>query len=256
MGLALLKATKPDWFTIHADLGKCLLGRASILFHGAATEYELDLKIADDGGAVFASERVVGHLPASCPERHINPDGTFCTQYDASSLPGSRDGARVWWGLLREYLGYQRIAGRTRRWPREAYISHGEAGKHHLLAREAAKSLGLEEAYREVIRGGLNWINDGVIKVTKDGTRLLNGRAACPIGCKHREKRRLRRKCCKKGVVLALMNQERLRVVKEQAFWDERIKKGAMCCRTMDNCPLTKKSTFEVIEIESALIDK
>lgn len=244
MGLTLLRATRPDWFEIEEDRADQLSGEACIVIAGAATDFVIQLRIWEESTRVCVSERGASRiLPGHCPERHINADGSFCLGYGAERLPVSADGARVWWGLLEAYLGYQRTAGRTRRWPPNAFISHGDAGKHHLAAAEAARHLGLHEQYEQLLAGTPCWIDDGSIKVVKDGQRLVNGRGPCPVGCRKMNKPRLRRKCCKKGIVLELMAQERLRKKEESKFWEALQSKGAVCCGTMISCPLKHTST-------------
>lgn len=244
MGLNLLKATRPDWFEIEDDEADQLTGVGRIVIAGAATDFVIKLRILEGGSRVSVSEHGDPRiLPAHCPERHINANSSFCLGYGAEKLPVSMDGARVWWGLLHAYLGYQRTAGRTGRWPPNAFISHGEAGKHHLAAAEAARVLGLHEQYERLLAGIPCWIDDDSIKVADDGQRLLNGRGPCPVGCLKKNKPRLRRKCCKKGVVLELMAQERLRKKEESKFWEALRSKGAVCCGTMISCPLKHTST-------------
>lgn len=240
MGLQHLRESCPDWFEADKGAGSTLTGTARVLIEGAATPYVLSLEIGETNARLWATElEPRTRLPRRCPERHINAGGTFCTGYDAGRLPHTLDGARVWWGLLREYLGYQRSAERTGIWPAQAFIAHGEAGEHHITALEAARVLGLEDLYGSVLEGTPCWIDDGSIKVSKDGTGLLNGRAACPAGCRTKRGHRiLRRKCCKRAAILALMSAERRRNEEEAKFWAELKASGAVCCGTMKNCPL------------------
>ena len=120
-----------------------------------------ELRLLHLGKAVAVSEREIGStLPACCPERHINPDGTFCT------------GLRAGEGICRDRAGVvdklhafalcQETAAETGFWPSEAQLSHGEAGEVELAAENAADQLGLRTVYREAVAFDIGLIASGV----------------------------------------------------------------------------------------------
>lgn len=238
MDLSLVRQTAPEWFRAEGLVSADLRGTATIELQGAATPYRIQLRIWVDADGLNVSEAEPSQLPSRCPERHINNDGTFCLGFGLSGLGNGLDGARVWWGLLREYLKHQRTAERTGLWPVRAAISHGKAGVHHIAALEAAKALGVEDAYNRLIEGERCWINDRSVRISKDGSRLVNGRSRCPVGCRGRRQRaRLRRECCKAEDVLRLILSEQQRKTAEVEFWSDWQAKGHRCCGTIRVCP-------------------
>jgi hypothetical protein len=154
-------------------------------------------------------------------------------------LGKSLDGANVWWGLLKEYLKHQRTAEKTGLWPAHAAISHGGAGEFHVQALDSARELGVEQEYSRIFEGERCWIDDGTVRVAKDGARLVNGRSPCPMGCRGRKNRPiLRRDCCKGVAVLRLVRSEKYRKLAELQFWRDWQTNGYQCCRTMRKCPM------------------
>lgn len=238
MDLSFIRLTIPDWFLVEAAYAADLRGTARIEVAGAIEQYQIRLRIWIDDDDVCVGEPVPKRLPQRCPERHINGNGSFCLGFDVNGLGKSLDGARVWWGLLGEYLKHQRTAEKTGLWPAHAAISHGEAGLHHVQALDAARELGVEQEYNRIFEGESCWIDDGSVRVFKDGTRLVNGRSPCPMGCKGRKARPiLRRDCCKGDAVFRLVKSEKCRKSSELQFWRDWRDKGHECCRTMRKCP-------------------
>jgi hypothetical protein len=243
--LSLVRATCPPWFTTISEGGHVIEGTATIQVDGASRDFALNLRLEADRRGLTVREPAPGKvLPASCPERHVNHDGTFCVGYGAEFLVVDEDSARVWWGLLREFLKLQRVAARTRVWPPRQALSHGAAGPHHLAALDAARALGLEEAYYRMLEGEDHWFASPQT-MSKDGRRLLNGRAPCPIRCVDRRGRPiLRRSCCRKETVLALVASERARRKAEAEFWQEYREAGRRCCGKMRSCPLRQGESY------------
>lgn len=239
--IGLLLRAVPEWFSSISHSLKMIEGHADVPVANGVGRTVADIRIADDLGKVTVSETVVGTVfPASCPERHIEASGTFCIGYKAGLAVGNFDEAVVWWGLLKQFMLLQRVASRTRRWPARQAIAHGDAGPHHLLAIEAASELGLKEDYFRMLDGEPTWFAEKYPKLAQDSDRLLNGRLPCPKGCLRKGQPILRSDCQKTEVICRLLREERLRRKKEQEFWSDQRLRGAICCGTMDGCPLAK----------------
>jgi hypothetical protein len=235
----LLRQTVPDWFNVTRSVSGIIEGHALIVVVNGVGRTVADLRITSPAGSVSVSEAVLGNVfPSRCSERHIQWDGSFCIGYRAGINIVTVDEAVVWWGLLEQFLRLQRVASRTRLWPVRQAIAHGDAGHHHLSALEAARELGLEEDYFEMLEVEPKWFSGRFPKLNKESDRLLNGRLPCPTGCMRKEKPILRRDCTKTEVVCRLLHQERLRRKKEQEFWESQRLAGVKCCGTIDNCPL------------------
>lgn len=235
----LLRHTAPDWFNLTKDSSKAIEGHAVVAVANGVGSTVADLLITDHSGKVTVSEAIVGMaFPARCAERHIEWSGSFCIGYEAGLAVRTLDEAVVWWGLLEQFLRLQRVASRTRRWPARQAIAHGEAGPHHLRALEAARELGLEEDYFQMLEGEPKWFSGRFPKLSQAADRLLNGRLPCPKGCTRKGKPILRRNCPETEVICRLLSEERLRRRKEQEFWKGERTLGATCCGTMDDCPL------------------
>lgn len=78
------------------------------------------VEVRDCGGSrLVVRESEPRRLPVFCPERHINPDGSFCLGWEPGvpRLPASPKEARAWWSVLRGYLRLQDAAATARVWP-------------------------------------------------------------------------------------------------------------------------------------------
>src|SRR5690606_25607392 len=112
---------------------------------------------------------------------------------------------------LKKFIHLQRVARRTRMWPPRQGLSHGEAGKHQLAAQEAAAALGIDEQYFEMLEGEPKWFSASFPRVARCGTRLVNGRLPCPMGCTKKGRPILRIDCHHKEMVAKLVREERWR---------------------------------------------
>lgn len=237
----LLRQTLPDWFSLIRGSSKVIEGHAIVAVMNGVGKTVADLRIEGCSGEITVSEAIVGTaFPAQCSERHIQWDGSFCIGYKAGSAVRTIDEANVWWGLLEQFLRLQRVASRTRRWPPRQAIAHGEAGIHHLRALEAARELGLEEDYFQMLEGEPKWFSGKFPRLNKDSGRLLNGRLPCPKGCCKKGHPILRRECKNTRKICRFLFEERMRRKKEDEFWKFKISLGVKCCGTMDSCPLYK----------------
>ena len=86
--------------------------------------------------AVMAKEEMPDRLPAFCLERHINPDGNFCMNWQGADPLYVTDvpAAQRWWDTLLGYLRLQERAAKLGRWPNREAWAHGDAAEHQHTA--------------------------------------------------------------------------------------------------------------------------
>lgn len=228
----------PTWFQVSATAQDEILGSACLEIDGAADMINIDLRIRGQSGAIAVQEQIPGtRYPKTCHERHLQSDEHFCLGMHAGNNIVSRDHAIVWWGLLKHFLELQRVADRTKRWPPQQQMSHGDAGPHQIAAAVAAKELGIEDAYMRMLEGEESWFSTGTYKVNSRG-KLANGWLPCPAGCKSQRKPIPRSRCCNSNAVVTLLYQEKLRRMKVALFYTLCRAIGEVCCGTMLSCPL------------------
>lgn len=244
MLLSLIREATPEWFRTTGATPSTLLGDSTLELEGGVGVIRASLSIEDCAGTVTVREQIPGtRFPATCHERHIQSDHCFCIGLDAGKNVSNHDQAAVWWGLLERFLRLQRVAERTRKWPAQQEIAHGDAGPHQLAAFEAAQTLGMADQYLRMLTGESAWFSSAWPKLDPQG-RLRNGRARCPAGCTRKKKPILRTDCCKSDAVVTLLREERLRQEKIQKFWKNVKDRGEKCCGTMLNCPLKSENGY------------
>jgi hypothetical protein len=184
-------------------------------------------------------EREIGRrLPTCCPERHINPDGSFCIGLRAGE--GISDGtAPAWWDKMHAFVLCQETAAETGFWPSDAQLSHGSAGEVELAAEDAADQLGLRAVYREAVVFDTGLIASGLRKINAKTGMLRNGRNRCVCGRTDRHGRiLLRRDCHCSGRGCPILLEHRRRVIID-GYWRS-LRGHVTCCGTMKECPLGK----------------
>lgn len=89
-------------------------------------------------------EQTPDRLPGSCPDRHINADGTFCMGWQAADPLDVVDPttAGEWWARLLKFLRLQELATKLRRWPGRHEWAHGDAAMPQRRAEICARALG------------------------------------------------------------------------------------------------------------------
>ncbi|EUC18844.1 hypothetical protein PMI06_003220 [Burkholderia sp. BT03] len=207
------------------------------------------------GSTVTAREFEPKRLPAFCPERHVNLDGTFCmywAEHDAIEL-SDRASAIKWWNTLVAFLGLQERAANLRRWPDERGWAHGDAARFQHIANESAEQLGgfFQSAHSDKRltaelcpdRPGrsrmLRLRLDGrhLYSVLLDPIRVANQKQPCLCAeCSHRKRLRACRHHATAAARLAYALH--LQETKEQEFWETFA--GKSCCGQLDNCPLAR----------------
>ncbi len=208
------------------------------------TQYENTLKV---------KESVPKNLPAFCPQRHINSDGTFCLGF-GSDFPrevSSEDAARVWFETLYKYLQIQARAANLRVWPGNSQWAHGGASTHQLKAMVA--SLKISTEIRTTLDKGeltvrqrssnkrkiLEVLRHGVVifRIWDRSKKVINMKKPC--FCNSSERRRPRRigRCSDHAMqAVSLAFAMRDMELEEQRFWASYA--GRSCCGTCDICPL------------------
>jgi len=215
------------------------------------------LKIVASGVQVSAMEVVPTELPAYCPERHINYDGTFCLNWKEDVALEVRDSASAerWWNHLVNFLRTQARAANKKRWPGRAW-AHGDAARHQRAAEAAAARLGkdfsedLERDRLRVERVKQSANEHGsVIRLLRNEQvsyaalehplRVINKRQPCICKRGNIKRHRRLRNCETHAIdaanlVAALLNWK----LKEEEFWAQARAKGRPCCGTIKDCPL------------------
>lgn len=214
------------------------------------------------GENVSAQEKTPDRLPARCPERHINGDGTFCMywQGEMSLKIDSEEAARTWWSTLLGYLKLQERAEKLKRWPDDNAWAHGNAALHQQKAIAAAARISPQletEVKRKRVQAkqkGPHGLRPQMIYISRQGnpfysvrillqptykatvTRL---RQPCLCGLKKRKKGKpiALRKCPRhaddaRDLAIELVKWEK----EEEKFWASY--KGRQCCGKMASCPL------------------
>lgn len=218
------------------------------------------LVIAVFGGVATAREKERLLLPAFCPERHINRDGTFCLFWRAVDdiIIDSTSAARTWWETLIRFLQQQARAARLRHWPDAKARAHGEkAAVHQLRAERAAGRLGapfpddLADG-RLTVEVSNSSAHGPTVRLLRDARRLysvwrrdrrvVNQRRPC-LCPKDAQRRPVVLKSCGEhgGAAADLAIELQSMAEEERRFWKNF--DGAQCCGTMDGCPLAKTET-------------
>jgi hypothetical protein len=239
MSLAALAQCCPTWAEFRSLDGReahvdIVAVRASKTFTRL-----FELRLVHLGNEINVFERPFGAtLPACCPERHINPDGSFCIGLRAGE--GITDAtAPAWWDKLHAFALCQETAEETGFWPSEAQLSHGGAGDVELAAEDAAEQLGLRAVYREAVAFDTGPIASGLRKIDAKTGLLRNGRNVCVCGRTDRRGRSLlRRDCHRIGLGCPIVFEHRRRLLVD-GYWRS-LRGPITCCGTMQECPLKK----------------
>lgn len=177
-------------------------------------------------------------LPSFCPQRHMNPDGSFCLGFNAGKTIVDADRATSWWKKLEVFLTCQDTAHESRSWPPKIEISHGSAGETEIKAENVAEELGLLTDYQSAVRDDEGLIAESVRRIRKSTGRLPNGRAPCVCNRRYKTGELYLRRACWAAAWPCLVNLEAQRRREERTFWKTLKEQKQACCRTMDDCPL------------------
>lgn len=221
------------------------------LVDGRVLRYRLILHA--NGAHVSAREESPSHLPAFCPERHINYDGTFCLYYPAAEqlIVTDTASAVAWLETLYKFLKLQERAHVKRKWPDANAWAHGGAAHHQLRAIKAAAALNVdlsaavEEGKIAIARKTSQgrsilevWVRGAhLYSVWESHKRVVNQKRRCFCQLSSSRLPKRIRRCSdhsKQASELALAirdwNDE------EKRYWNSMRDKS--CCGTCDHCPL------------------
>lgn len=150
-----LESVAPEFGATLTVNGKHAAAKITIILpSGQPHTFALDLR--DEGGRISACESPVGSLlPAFCPDRHINSDGSFCLGWgedDPSDITDLK-AAHTWWSVVVRFLAHQVNANKRRVWPgRENDRAHGAAARYQAVAEPLAAQFG--PAFLKDLHGG------------------------------------------------------------------------------------------------------
>lgn len=193
------------------------------------------------------AEETPRHLPPACPNRHINPSGTFCMGFPEEDAIEVRteDDAAAWWRRVMKFLVLQEAARQLRRWPTSREWAHGqEAATHQRAAERSAAGLGqrfvdglvnrhLEPRRRAGASDFVELRENGVrlYSVWEGPRRVATLRQRCICGSG-----RTFAKCGDHAHHAAELPLELLSMRFEEArFWNDMSREP--CCGTLADCP-------------------
>lgn len=217
-------------------------------------EIPYTLRLDQAGARVSAREETPKNLPTFCPERHINPGGTFCLYFPGATQLDVVDEATatVWLEAVYKYLKLQDRARTKRAWPNSAHWAHGSAAQHQAKAQAAACALG--PRFSEGLAEGLLsirerqsrskriildlWFGDSMLYSIWEGTqKVIRQKQRCFCDDSGQKTPRRLRRCGAhaknaSALVIALRDWK-----KEEAVFNAQVA-GMKCCGTCDDCPL------------------
>ena len=223
------------------------------LVDGRVIPYRLLLK--QKGKQISVREEFSNHLPAFCPERHINYDGTFCLSYPAVNPLNITDkpSAVAWLETLYTFLRLQERARVKRKWPNTDEWAHGGAAYHQLRAIKAASALN-KMIGKAALDGEISvrsrysqgkpildvWVGTSFLySVWENDKRVINQtkRCFCMIaGLRLPKKLRRCRDHAKQATELAFAVRDWQN--ENEHYWESM--KERTCCGTCDSCPLPR----------------
>lgn len=261
--LSLLAARAGEFGArIERPVGKELFATISLQrADGRISDYRLS--ISGQAGELKVREWSPRRLPADCPERHINHDGSFCTNWARVEpiVVMDEDSADAFWARLIQYLRHQERVEKKRRWPSRRAWAHGAAAIHQERAEDCAKALGSGFS-KALARGALTVSrsrgnsgrflrlmrdNKRVYSVWEKEKRVAIKRQRCICGqtrlavCDCADHARLA-----VDLVLALVEWKRA----EERFWA--VNMDAPCCGTVDECPRASSKKESKPKLQSA----
>jgi len=217
---------------------------------------ERRLAVTVHGDELWAREPTPEHLPAYCPERHINSDASFCLGWSGHESKSVIDdsSATLWWGKVIQFFRLQERATRLRRWPDRHTWAHGAAAPFQRIAEISAAKLG--ETFATALQWGRLTVSEPIGRSASNGpaiTLSLDERRLLRVWCDHPRLVNMRQPCvCDHRVgrpaiamrgchdhAQAAVDLVRALVhwrTEERSFWNSL--SGQACCGTLDECPL------------------
>lgn len=264
----LLQSVAPDYgatLVVAAGGGQAEI---TIILPGG-TRHTFQLAVAINGEQTSVRELPgQGTLPSFCPDRHINPGGTFCLGWGADNPSTIIDveAAQRWWSTVYQFLARQACANSRKVFPGvEHGRAHGDAARHQANAEVAATSLGpafVQKALsgqftiREDDRPGKRrlelWLGaKRIARISAWSKDLIGPHTLCP--CDAQPPHEISR-CGDHAKALATFIWELHNcVLADRAFLDAVVAQGHACCETLHTCGLRvaiKRSRFTAIKRE------
>lgn len=259
--LARLIRSVPTWVEVQDQRFDAVRAVATPPLQGGkqSKTFFLVLRHSARGGVSVFEQEPSRHCPGFCPERHINPDGSFCVFYGSEERISDAGGAEIWWSHLAHFLECQMFAEKRGVWPLRSGLSHGDAADHQIAMENIAETLGWGDEILEGIFRRRGWLADRLPPASKDKKMVLNSRTPCPRGChwKHKLLRKrscqidacfigcgrqhkpiLRADCPNRRSVEDIVLHEHQRQKIERNAIRHFFQKGHRCCRTMRHCLL------------------
>lgn len=252
--LALLRANAPAWVEF-LNAADTLHIKVQPTDSDGLRIKSYELLIQSYGDVVTVRENNLGQsLPEACPERHINPDGSFCLGLAVGSIT-SNNLATEWWSKLAKFLECQQKADKYGYWPPGLSLSHGDAAQQQLEMETLAANVdGLLEEVTHAISYKDNWLAGELPSERYNNRRgtgmFVNQLSPCPRGCKKSGKEVLRRNCPHKKIIFELVELEKKRRLNEAEVFSSLTKAGKKCCGSMKSCPLNDAHGCHIQEDE------
>jgi len=263
-----LQSVAPDYgATLVAAAGG---GQAEItIIRPGGSRHTFQLAVAINGEQTSVRELPgQGTLPSFCPDRHINPGGTFCLGWDTDNPSTITDleAARRWWSTVYQFLARQVGANNRKVFPGvEHGRAHGDAALHQANAEVAAARLGLafaQKAFsrqftiRKDDRPGKRrlelWLGaKRIARVSTWSKDLIGAHTLCPCGASPPHEIS---GCGEHAKALATFILELHNcALADRAFLAEVVAQGHTCCETLHTCCLRvaiKRSRSKAIKRE------
>ena len=237
------------------------LTKKNIPFKLIEGDIQLTLKIASNKGRRTSFDLIISEvnnqlkvkeigdiLPEFCPNRHINPDGSFCLGILDDWI------AENWIKSLREFLQAQLFCNDHKKWSKNyKQWSHGDAATYQLYVEELLKTinlkdLGLNLNSLQLFNVESRLFEENYFHIYHEDKLIFMGtekkihckRQSCICTPSGRRKHVTLGKCSKKcaEIILKILINEELRKKEEVVFWDTFKGSTLKCCKTMENCEL------------------
>lgn len=259
--LALLIRSSPNWVEVQEQSFDAAGIVATPPLQGGKQPktFFLRLRPSSRGGVAVYEQASSRQCPGFCPERHINPDSSFCVFYGSEERISDTGCAETWWSHLAQFLECQVFAEKRGVWPLRSGLSHGDAADHQIAMENIADNHGWGDEILEGIFRRRGWLADRLPPASKDKKMVLNSRTPCPRGCRWKHKLLRKRSCqieacfvgcgrqhkpilradCpnRRSVEDIVLHEHKRRKIEQDAI-KHFFQKGHRCCGTMQHCPL------------------
>lgn len=252
--LSLLRSVAPEFgATLEPSSAEGQIALKLTLPSGHECYFSLVVQANESHVVVMEAEP--RQLPAFCPDRHINSDGSFCLGWGAEDprVVTDMESARIWWATLVRFLQRQHVATQRRQWPGNGHDrAHGDAALDQATAERCADMLGPDFA-RDLRRGRITVRHDGrranprlelwrgekrIARAFVGSGQLVSARLRCP--CDDAIATRAAIADCRnhEQVIEALILAIHRWRIKERDYLQDLVREGRRCCGTLSACGL------------------